>query len=319
MVRKQWNIMINYFPLFGFVLVAAVFTVLTKGAIVNSVSLQSLLSQVMTTALVSIGAVFVFGSGSFDMSIGGCVCISAVIAGYAAIATGSLAAALLTAVGISMMLGLLKGLFAAYVEVPLFIVTIVMGAMVTAVVLVMMGNDVTIYLNDAMKPIRAFSYGELSAINLLVLGAFFLFCLVLFNYTRLGREIRMLGGNPATARQTGMNPARIKLLAFLISGLGTGLAAFILLIRLRTVGTTTAGTLGSDILVAIVLGGMPLTGGPRSRISAGIIGAATITVLNAGLTMMGLNLAVIQVSRAVIFLAVVYIASMTYRSRLLPR
>lgn len=64
---------------------------------------------------------------------------------------------------------------------------------------------------------------------------------------------------------------------------------------------------------------MPLTGGPRSRISAGLIGAATITVLNTGLTMMGLTTAVIQVFRAIIFLAVVYVASMTYRTKLLPR
>ena len=35
--------------------------------------------------------------------------------------------------------------------------------------------------------------------------------------------------------------------------------------------------------------------------------------------MMGLELAIIQISRAVIFLAVVYVASMTYRTKLLAR
>ena len=72
-------------------------------------------------------------------------------------------------------------------------------------------------------------------------------------------------------------------------------------------------------MVALVLGGMPLTGGPRSRISAGLIGSATITVLNMGLTMMGLSTAIVQIFRAIVFLAVVYVASMTYRTKLLPR
>ena len=78
-------------------------------------------------------------------------------------------------------------------------------------------------------------------------------------------------------------------------------------------------TLFYVVMVALVLGGMPLTGGPRSRISAGLIGAATITVLNMGLTMMGLSTAMVQIFRAIVFIAVVYVASMTYRTKLLPR
>jgi ribose transport system permease protein len=64
---------------------------------------------------------------------------------------------------------------------------------------------------------------------------------------------------------------------------------------------------------------MPLTGGPRSSIYAGVIGAASITVLTNGLTMMGLPLEVIQTCRGVVFMVVVFIASMSYRTRLLPR
>ncbi len=129
-----------------------------------------------------------------------------------------------------------------------------------------------------------------------MLGAYFILCLILFNYTPLGRQIKIQGGNPITARQSGINSKKVKLIVFIISAIGVALAAFIILIRVRSVGTATGSSLGMDVLVALVLGGMPLMGGPRSRISAGIIGAATISVLNAGLTMMGLELAVIQIS-----------------------
>lgn len=309
----------NHFPILGFVFVLVFFALITKGAILNTVSLQSLLNSIMTTALVSIGAVFVFGSGNFDMSMGGCVCLSAVLAGYAAVATGSLLVALGVCLGVSLILGLLKGVFAAFVEVPLFIVTIVIGSVLTAVVLVIMGTNVSIYLNEAAKPIRSFSFAEMTTINVIVLGIYFLLCLFLFNFTALGKKIRIVGGNPATARQSGYNTSKIKILSFLVGAVGVGLAAFVLLARVRSVGTTTASTMGTDVMIALVLGGMPLTGGPRSKISAGLVGTATICVLNAGLTMAGASLYTIQIFRAVVFLGVVYLSSMSYRTNLLPR
>ncbi len=318
-MKKYWEIIKQYFPLLGLILVIAIFSIATKGAILSKQSLQSLLNSVIATALVSLGAVFVFGSGNFDMSMGGCLAFSAVIGGYAAIASGSLLLALIICLVVSLMLGLLKGIFAAYVEVPLFIVTIVLGFIISAVVLVIMGVNVTIHLNDSVHELRSFSFGEISVINLIILGAYFLLTMVLFDYTKLGREVKILGGNAVTARQTGMNARRIKIVSFLISAIGVGLAAFAILVRVRAVGTTTAGSMGTDVMTALVLGGMPLVGGPRSKISAGLVGAATITVLNAGLTMVGFDLATIQTVRALIFLAVVYVASASYRTNLLPR
>lgn len=318
-MKKHWDTMKNSFPLIGFVLIVLIFTVLTKGAILSPGSLQSLLNQVMLTALVSIGSVFIFGAGCFDMSMGGTVCMATVAGGYAGIATGSVAVMALTCLGVSLLLNILKGIFASYVEVPLFIVTIVLGSILTALVLTIMGNETTIYLSNAVKPIPELSSAGMTLLNLAVLGIYFVVCVVLFNYTRLGREIKLLGGNPVTFKQTGLNETKVKLAAFIVGAVGVALAAFILLMRVRTAGNTTASSMGTDVMVALVLGGMPLTGGPRSRISAGLLGAATITVLNAGLTMLNLDQALIQIFRAVIFISVVYVASMTYRTKLLPR
>ncbi len=318
-MKRHWEKLKNYFPMLGLLILTAFFTITTNGALLSAMSLQSLLNQVIATALVALGAVFVFGSGNFDMSIGACVCLCAIIGGKAAIATGSLLAALAVCIGLALFIGLLKGLFASYVEVPLFIVTIVLGSVISALTLFILGDATSIHLKDAAIAIPAFSFTDMSVINIVVLGSYFILCLVLFLFTPLGREIKLLGGSAVTARQSGMNIRKVKLLAFLVGALGIGLAAFVILVRVRNIGNSTASSMGTDIMIALVLGGMPLSGGPRSRISAGLIGAMAITVLNAGLTMMGLSLAVIQIFRAFVFLVVVYVASMTYRTRLLPR
>lgn len=318
-MKKYWETIKNIFPIVGFVLVVVIFSIATKGALIAPKTLSTILSQVMLTALVSIGSVFIFGAGCFDMSMGGTLCMAAVAGCYAGIATGSLAVMLLACLGVSLVLNILKGLFSAYVDVPLFIVTIVLGSVLSSLVLLIMGSETTIFLKNAVSPIPELTTGGKLILNAAILLGYYLVCVILFNYTRLGREIKLLGGNPVTFRQTGLSAPKVTLSAFLIGGVGVALAAFVMLMTTRTAGASSAGSMGTDVMVALVLGGMPLTGGPRSRISAGLIGSATITVLNLGLQMVGLGTAAVQICRAIVFIAVVYVASMTYRTKLLPR
>ncbi len=55
------------------------FFVLTDGKIFSPTNLKSLTNQVLITALVGVGAVFVFGAGAFDMSMSGSVALAAII------------------------------------------------------------------------------------------------------------------------------------------------------------------------------------------------------------------------------------------------
>jgi ribose transport system permease protein len=318
-VKKHLPLLASLAPLGGLVLLVAFFAAATRGDILQLSNLQSLFDQIIVTALVTTGAVFVFGGGDLDMSMGACVCISAVLGALVAISTGSLLLAFVVCMGVAVGTGLLKGLFAAFVEVPLFIVSIVLGMVITASALVVLGNEATLYLANATPPIPALSFNQMSLVDLGTLGGYFAMCWMLFDFRPLGKAIRFFGGNPAVARQTGFQIRRTKILSFLIAGIGVGLAAFIVLVRVRTVGSTTATSLGTDVLIALVLGGMPISGGPRSKISAGLIGAGTIAVLTNGLTMMGLSVEVIQTFRGVIFTGVVFLASMSYRTKLLPR
>lgn len=318
--KKNYGVVIsNLAPYIGLVLVIVVFQILTKGKLLTVDNIQSLSNQSIITALVTIGAVFVFGMDCFDMSLGSGVLMGAVLGGMTAIATGSLFLAFLVCMAVPLIMGLVKGVFAAYVEVPFFIFTIILSFVISAVVLVIMGNETTIYLKNAVKPIYSFNFTQMTAINVIVLAAYYIFCLILFNYTGVGIRTKILGGNFSAAKQTGIDLTKTKIAGFLISAVGIGLAAFLLLIRVRTVGATTAGSTGNDVMIALVLGGMPISGGPRSKISAGLIGAVTIAVLNSGLAIMGLSTGMIQLCRGLVFLVVVLVSSFSYRTKLLPR
>ena len=303
----------DFAPIAGLVLIAVFFFILTDGKIFGPTNIKSLTNQVIVTALVGIGAVFVFGSGAFDMSMSGSVCLAAIVGAKVAMATGSITTMLVACLAVSLALGIIKGLLAAYVDVPFFIVTIVIGALLGALGLLIMGKETVLSITN-IPTIK-----DMTLINVITLGGFYLAALALFNYTKIGKSCKLIGGNAVAARQSGINIEKNKIIAFLIAALGVCLAAFIILLRTKTASPTTGGTIGIDIMVALVLGGMPLSGGPRSKISAALVGAATITVLNSGLIIMGVGTGTIQIFRGVIFLAVVLVASLNYRTQLLPR
>lgn len=317
--KKNLGSLAKLAPILGLVLVIIFFSITTGGKLLSATNLQNMTSQMIVTALVSVGAVFVFGVGNFDMSMGGCVLLSAVLGAMAAVRTGSLVVTFIVCVAVAVVVALMKGVFSSYVTVPFFIFTIVLSFVISSVVLVIMGSETTIYLKDAVKEIPSFNFMQMTIINVICLALYFIACLIIFNYTPVGSKVKMMGGNPVCANQSGINTKKLQVLTFLISSIGIALAAFILIIRTRTIGSATAGSTGTDVMIALVLGGMPISGGPKSRISAGLVGALIITVLNSGLTIMGLSTGVIQILRGVVFVAVVLVASFSYRNKLLPR
>ena len=170
----------KFAPAIGLVLVIIIFSILTEGRLLSVTNLQNMSNQVIITALVAIGAVFVYGVGNFDMSLGGGVLLSAVLGAMAAVKTGNLLVCLLVCIVVSAVLALIKGIFSAYIEVPFFIFTIVLASVIASLVLVIMGSETTIYLKNAVSEIPSFDFTQMTIINVVCLVAYFLLCLFLY-------------------------------------------------------------------------------------------------------------------------------------------
>ena len=309
----------NFAPAIGLVLVIIIFEIITGGKLLTSNNIKSMINNVVVTAICTIGAVFVFAAGYFDMSLGGSTALSAVVGAIAIVKSGSMIVGLIVCLAVAIVVGLIKGALAAYVNVPFFIFTIILGFIFSSLVTFIMAGSSMIMLDDSEYIVKSFNISEMTTLNFIVLAAFFILCLILFRYTSLGIRSRNTGGNIIAARQSGINVKGTTFAVFFVSAIGIALAAFLILARVRTVTNGTASTLGNDVIVALVVGGMPLSGGPRSKISAGIIGACTVTVLNSGLGILGLDAGWTQVCRGLVFVIVVFVSSFSYRSKLLPR
>jgi ribose transport system permease protein len=129
-----------------------------------------------------------------------------------------------------------------------------------------------------------------------------------FNYTKLGKYCKVVGAGETAANFSGIPVKKIKILAFCISGLLCGLAAFLTILRTGAATAQTGNLFETDILTALVLGGMPLTGGTNSKMQSAVVGGLMLAILSNGLLLCGIDSTLQQGIKGIIFLAAVYIS-----------
>jgi ribose transport system permease protein len=124
----------------------------------------------------------------------------------------------------------------------------------------------------------------------------------LFRFTRIGNDVKAVGSGETAARFFGVHTDRVKFLAFVCAGALTGLAAFVNVIKVGSITATAGNQLETQILISLVLGGLPITGGAKVRFSNIIVGTLMYAVLNSGLAILGYDPQTQQLIKGVIFL-----------------
>ncbi len=317
-MKTKWNLkskVIEIVSVVALVALAAAYLIL-MGDRLSAYMLKILLNQTVITAVVATGAVFIYTTGAFDISLGSAVAVSAIMGALVYNRTGSLLLMLLVMVGTGILIELIDSALAAFLNLPVFVTTIAMLSVLSSMVkiLIASGGGAKIEVpKDAVKGI------DNIGVKLLILVLFAGFCIFAYNYTALGRREKFLGGNPVCAKLTGISVKKLSILAFLIAGVGVGLSAFLTVVRAPAITTSTASGIGMDVIIAIVFGGMPASGGARSKISAALVGAVSMTLLSQIMTILNYSAGVSQCVKSVLFLAVVTVSGLKGRRAMLTR
>lgn len=283
--------------------------------------LNIVFNEGVVLAIVATGAIFIYTLGSFDISLGAATLFSATMGVMTYNATGSFPLMLLVIVGIGIGCSLLNSVLASAFHIPAFVTTVAMMSVLSAVsaqIITTNGGAVggISIPSEIVKPL------DNAVFKIVILVAFFAVCFFVFNLTKTGRRQKFLGGNVVCATLTGVKYNKYAIIAFTMAGIGVGLGAFLTLVYTPSVTTTTASSIGMNIFIAIVFGGMPISGGARSKIYAALVGGFSYILLNNILKILidtNSGYGITQVISAVFFLAVVYVTSMNYRTKMLPR
>ena len=110
----------------------------------------------------------------------------------------------------------------------------------------------------------------------------------ILSQTKFGRYLYALGGNEESAKLSGINTDRIKMMTYVVSGFVSAIAGVIITSRIGSASPNAGTGFELDAIAAVVIGGTSLAGG-EGKISGTIIGALIIGVLNNGLNLMNVS------------------------------
>ena len=321
-MTKSKKIMIGALPFAALIVLFAVFCgiVSSKGYRLD-MYIKIIFNEGIVLSIVATGAIFIYTLGSFDISLGAATLFSATLGVMTYNATENFILMIVVILLSGIVCSLLNSVLASIFHIPVFVTTVAMMSVLSAIasqIITTKGGAV----GGISIPSEVVKHLDTSAFKIIVLVIWVVVCAFIFDYTKFGRREKFVGGNPICAQLSGIKYNTYAILGFLLAGIGVGIGAFMTLVYTPSVTTTTAGDIGMNIMVAIVFGGMPISGGARSNIYAAVVGGFSYIILNNILDLLidsTSGYGITQIVSAVFFLVVVYVASANYRSQMLPR
>ncbi|MCD8147214.1 MAG: ABC transporter permease [Clostridiales bacterium] len=287
-------------PVAGLVFVIALFAILTKGQIVNPTNLKLLLSQTYMLAIACMGVFFVMSMGCLDFSQGSLMGVTCIVVCY--LSNINLFLAIIGGIVAGGLLGAVNGYFHVVRKIPSFIVTNCMMYALRGLVAYLTTKS-PVYAVSSISNLNTMPFMLTITLVVLAIGFF------IYRFTCLGANLKAIGAGEKAARFAGIKVEKTKFLVYVAAGCITGFAAFINAIKVGSVTSTGGNQLETQILIALVLGGMPISGGAKSRFTNIIVGVLLYKFLSTGLVMLGFTTAMQQLIQGIVFLVVVFLFS----------
>jgi ribose transport system permease protein len=253
-------------------------------------NLKVILSNAAAIAVLACGMAVVIISRGLDLSL-----VAQMVAGALTfsilVANGVPAAlAILVAIVSMVLVGLLNAWLIAYVEIPAMLATLASAMFVTGLFRYSILRGGFLLLLPKTDPTVAFFAGDLVPgipMSAVLMAGTFAATWFLLSATARGRVIYAMGDNFQSARLTGLPVRTTTIIVYVFAALTALLAGLITSAASGAVDfrTVTNGTLLFDVILVVVLGGIPLRGG-RGGVGNIIVGLALIVVLRNGMTLL---------------------------------
>ncbi len=274
----------------------------------------NLFRQGAVLAIVASGMMVTITSGGIDLAVGSLVGLSGVIVGYSLKQGYPWEVAVIGGILACSIAGLISGLIIAKGRIFPFVVTFGMLFIARSISLgLVQGGSIHIE-NIPFSVINEGSFLFLPIpfwITLFVI----LFILLLMKRTVFGRYIFSIGSDPMGASWMGINLDLNRILVYILSGSLAGIAGVVLSSRVRTGNALLGQGLEFFAIAAVVIGGTPITGG-RGSLAGAVLGALVITVLQNGLSLLGLSSEIVSATVGVTLVLGVIFAQSVYRGGL---
>lgn len=299
--KFDWHQIKSYLPIISFVAIVAIFAILTGGALITPRNITLIISGGFTLMIATVGVYMIMSMGCLDFSQGSMMGLSCAVVCFLSQYNPILA--IVGGMATGAVIGLINAIFHVKGQVQSFVVTMCMMFLLRGVIA---------YITTA-SPVYAATYLTALATNTpLLIGIVVVVLVVAYlvlHLTALGSNLKAIGASETGARFAGINVQRTKIIIYVVAGAITGFAALINAIRIGSVTSQAGNMLETQILIALVLGGMPINGGARSRFSSVVTGVLSYLVLQRGLVMLGFTTEIQQLILGIVFVIMVAVFS----------
>jgi len=252
-------------------------------------TLDNLTNVVWSVCLIGIlasGAIYPRITGGIDLSLGSMAALSGIVVDMFMNRMGFhwILAIVLTLV-IGGMIGLFNGFIVAKIKVPAFVVTMAAKTYLYGVGLVVSQGAMLAILKP--KPFIAIGTGRFLGlpIPIYIMFALAMTSQFILKRSAFGRKVMAVGANEVAAKLSGVDPDRIRLAAYTISGVTSAIGGVVLASLTQQVFAAAASGVELDLMTALVIGGTSPIGG-RGSVLGGLIGAIMVAFIVNGLNLM---------------------------------
>lgn len=293
------------------------FSVVAGGSFASWGNVRNIFASVAILLVLALGQMLVILTSGIDLSGGGVLVFSGVLAAFTMNALGDTTAGILVGLLVSVVSGLfwglLNGILVTKAKIPPIITTLGTLGMSMGLALVMTNG---IDLRVPVSLVETLGVGDLFgvvpwiAVIALALAAV---VAVLLSQTVFGRHTYAVGASPAAAERSGIRVQRHLITVYALAGLLVGVAGFLALSRF---GTTTISGHTQDAMksiTAVVLGGTSLFGG-LGTVRGTVIGAFIPVILLNGFVITGVQAFWQQFAIGLVLVIAVYIDRLRHSS-----
>lgn len=261
---------------------------LSQSTFLTARNISNLLFESAVVGVMALGTTGVLITGEIDLSLGAVEGLSGIMAAIAMTSWhGGWLAGVVVALVTGAIVGLLNGVFTARLRIPSFIVTLAMLGVATGVADIV-SNGLTIYhFPPAFLAIGQGGVGEFTYPIFISIGVAILLHLLL-RHTRIGLMFYAVGSNATAADLVGISVERVKILAFVVSGVCAAIGGIMVAAELGAANPTLGTENLLNAIAAVIIGGTALTGGEGSILGTAL-GVLIITSISDGLDLLNVN------------------------------
>jgi len=290
-----------FFVLLAFCVLSAI---LSPFFLTNS-NLANIGTALSYMGVIAAGLTVVMLMGGIDLSQMAAMAVSVMMIGILLQNGVNAWLAILVAISVGILSGILNGFIITQMRVIPMIATIGTQMIYRALAYITTGGKYMSFDNSVFQVI---GYGKLFGIPVMLLITLLVFVIIglMLKYIRFGREVYAIGSNASASYLSGIKINKVKMIAYTICGATSGIAGILWAAQLGT-SIATAGA-GNEMtpIAAVVIGGVALTGGQGKMLGV-FFGVALLSVFSNLMSLLCVDAYYQELLNGIILIAAVYV------------